>query len=416
LFFNRRLSNRFSAYTVYLIFVASTTFCFTLYASLSALYRLQTAGLDPLQLVLIGTVLELAVFLFEIPTGIVADIYSRRLSIIIGMVLVGLGFMLEGALPIFASMLLAQVIWGIGATFESGAVDAWITDELGEAKAGEAFLRASQVSQVVSLVAIPIAVLLGHRSLGLPMILGGAGYLLLGIFLILFMPEKNFQKHEASHDPVKAFRQTFGAGISVARGKPLIFSIFAITAILGASSETFDRLSEAHFLQSIGFPAMFSVITWFGIMQVGISLISIAVTERIRRRVKTDSHVATARALLTINVLLTLCVVLFGLAGNFVVGFAFYSSANILRGLSSPLFRAWLNQSLESKTRATVFSMNNQMDAIGQLAGGPVLGLLAKTVSIRAAFVVAGLLLLPASFLYLRTLRRNEPIQSEQGD
>ena len=38
----------------------------------------------PLQLVLVGTTLELACFLFEIPTGIVADLYSRRLSVVIG--------------------------------------------------------------------------------------------------------------------------------------------------------------------------------------------------------------------------------------------------------------------------------------------------------------------------------------------
>jgi DHA3 family tetracycline resistance protein-like MFS transporter len=52
-------------------------------------------------LVLVGTVLEPSVFIFEIPTGIVADVYSRRLSIIIGQVLIGLGFMVEGLFPVF---------------------------------------------------------------------------------------------------------------------------------------------------------------------------------------------------------------------------------------------------------------------------------------------------------------------------
>ncbi len=126
--------NRFSAHVVYLVFVATTSFFFTVWASLSALYRIQVVGLDPLQLVLLGTALELAVFVFEIPTGIVADIYSRRLSVIIGMVLVGLGFLLEGLFPIFSIVFAAQVIWGIGATFESGAIDAWISDEVGEEK------------------------------------------------------------------------------------------------------------------------------------------------------------------------------------------------------------------------------------------------------------------------------------------
>jgi hypothetical protein len=47
-------------------------------------------GLNPLQLVLVGTVLEATAFLAEIPTGVLADVYSRRWSVIVGGPLVGL--------------------------------------------------------------------------------------------------------------------------------------------------------------------------------------------------------------------------------------------------------------------------------------------------------------------------------------
>lgn len=77
----------------------------------------------------------------------------------------------------------------------------------------------------------------------------------------------------------------------------------------------------------------------------------------------------------------------------------------LLQTVNAPLFAAWLNGYLEPKTRATVFSLNNQTDALGQIAGGPVLGLLAN-VTRRGAFVGAGVLLLPTVFLYLRTLRK----------
>ena len=70
------------------------------------------------------------------PTGLVADNYSRRLSIIIGFFLVGVGFVIEGLVPHFTVILLTQVIWGIGITFTSGATEAWIADEVGEASAG----------------------------------------------------------------------------------------------------------------------------------------------------------------------------------------------------------------------------------------------------------------------------------------
>ena len=55
--------------------------------------------------------------------------YSRRRSVLIGMFLYGLGFLMEGALPWFAPVLLAQVVWGCGDTFITGALEAWIASE-----------------------------------------------------------------------------------------------------------------------------------------------------------------------------------------------------------------------------------------------------------------------------------------------
>jgi DHA3 family tetracycline resistance protein-like MFS transporter len=101
------------------------------------LYQVTVAGLAPLQLVLIGTTLEVCTFLFEVPTGIVADACSRRLSLITGYLLIGLGFLVEGFFPTFHAILLAQVIWGLGFTFISGARQAWITDEVGEERANQ---------------------------------------------------------------------------------------------------------------------------------------------------------------------------------------------------------------------------------------------------------------------------------------
>jgi hypothetical protein len=71
----------------------------------------------------VGTTLEGCIFLFEVPTGVVADVYSRRLSIIIGFFLIGAGFIVEGSFPVFGAVLLSQVFWGIGYTFTSGATE-----------------------------------------------------------------------------------------------------------------------------------------------------------------------------------------------------------------------------------------------------------------------------------------------------
>lgn len=99
----------------------ATALIFHMIFTASVVYQVTTIQLNPLQLVLVGTTLEATVFLFEVPTGIVADAYNRRLSIIIGVALMGIGFVLEGSVPRFDAILIAQLVWGIGATFTSGA-------------------------------------------------------------------------------------------------------------------------------------------------------------------------------------------------------------------------------------------------------------------------------------------------------
>ena len=382
----------------------ATAFFFTVFGTLSSVYRIQTAGLNPFQLILIGTVLELSVFIFEVPTGVVADLYSRRRSVIIGMFLIGAGFMLEGFFPVFAIMLVAQVVWGIGATFESGAKEAWIADELGAKRVESAFLRAVQIGQLASLGGIAVAVALGSVYLGLPLIVGGVGFLGVGVFLLLFMREENFTPASRSAYPLAAMRETLRTGLTLVRRTPTLLTILVITGILGASSETFDRLWEARILQ-VGLPDLGALpdLAWFGLISAGAMLLSALATESVRRTNRSPR--STVKLLAALSTLLMLSVIGFGLAGNFALALAFYWASYLLRTVNAPLFAAWLNGYLEPETRATVFSLNAQTDALGQIAGGPLLGLLAN-VSLRGAFGAAGLLLLPAVLLYVRLLRK----------
>lgn len=106
-------------------------FLWALAFTLSLVYQVDVVGLTPFQLIIIGTVLEATCFLAEIPTGVVADLRSRKWSVVIGLVTIGAGIALM-AVPQFWAILAAQVVWGIGYTFVSGAAEAWVTDEVGE--------------------------------------------------------------------------------------------------------------------------------------------------------------------------------------------------------------------------------------------------------------------------------------------
>src|SRR5512134_2922097 len=183
-----RLHPRF----VYLFIEFSASAFFAMMFVVTSLYEATVAGLTPVQLILVGTALEISAFVFEVPTGIVADVYSRKLSIVIGYVLMGLGFLVEGFFPAFLPILLAQVIWGLGYTFTSGATQAWITDEIGEDEANKLFLRATQVGLFASLLGMGAAMLVGANNVALPIQVGALGVMLIGITLMFIMPETGF--------------------------------------------------------------------------------------------------------------------------------------------------------------------------------------------------------------------------------
>lgn len=410
------------AYPIYLLIQGVFGFAFITFATLSTLYRIETVGLNPFQLVLVGTALELAAFTFEVPTGIIADLYSRRLSVIIGMFLFGIGFMFEGLLPFFVTVLIAQVLWGAGWTFISGAREAWIADELGEEGIGKVYLRGSQFHQVGLILGVPLAVVLGSVSLALPMVVGGAIFVALGIVLVIVMPEQGFSPApRGERTTFGSMTDTFREGVGTIRGRPVLITIVVIAVLMGAASEGYDRLYAKHLVDNFSFPDLPAgpfddVVVWFGLIQIVGMVISIGIAELLRRKIDTDSHYAVARTLLFSTSMIVISLVGFALAGSFGLAIGFVLSIGIFREMNYPLTVAWLNQSLSSRVRATVISMNGQADAFGQMFVGPVLGLIATVVSLRANFIVSAAIITPALYLYFRSMRSDSRLVSAAGE
>ena len=396
-----------------------------IYGTVTTIYRVQTAGLDPLQLTLVGTALEGSVFLLQLPTGALADTFSRRASVIVGVFLPGAGFLLEGLFPVFWTILLAQVLWGSGYCFINGAEEAWISDEIGVERANQAFLRASQVWMAAQMVGVAISVALASVRLSLPLVTAGALTLALGLALIPLMPESRpASREEDSEDGAVSLRErlaavgrTARAGLALTRARPVLLLILAITLFQGMSSEGFDRLGEAHFLVDTGLPSLgpLQPVVWFGVFSVAIMLVGLGASEVARRRVNTNSHTAVSRALLGLVAALLVCLVAFALAPGFAVAAVAYVAANAIRRVTGPLATAWMNQSADARSRATVLSLEGQADALGQIAGGPVVGAIGLAVSLPAALLASAAALLPALALYLRALTRREEVVVAAG-
>jgi MFS family permease len=373
--------------------------------TLSMVYYVRDVGLDPLEMVLVGTTLELACFLFEVPTGIVADLYSRRLSVVIGFALIGAGILLQGLVPTFAAILAAQVLWGVGYTFTSGADQAWITDEIGAERAGRVFVRTQQISMVATIAGTVSAGALGLVGLGLPMTVAGAGMILVALMLALFMREENFHRTPtAERETFRQMAETFKHGLAVARRRRVVRTLVLISLISGLSSEAFDRLWSVKLL-TFSFPTAFGTsdpafwFTVFALIGTLLSLIASLVLNKVSPERVSALHPNGVLAVLAL--FQVAAVVGFALLDHLWLALGAMWINGIAARLAWPIESAWLNRTIESRSRATVISMVSQANAIGQVVGGPPLGAIGRT-SLRTALVASGLILTPIPLLYLR--------------
>ena len=92
------------------------------------------------------------------------------------------------------TILLAQVIMGIGYTFVEGAIEAWLTDEVGEERVGQILLRAGQVGRVAGFVGIGASVAIASLRLNLPLVVAGVLFLAFGGYLVIAMRETRFRR------------------------------------------------------------------------------------------------------------------------------------------------------------------------------------------------------------------------------
>jgi len=388
--------------------------------TINLVYQVEMVGLNPLQMVLVGTVLEVTVVLFEVPTGAVADVYSRRLSVIIGLVLVGCGFLLEGSIPMFWAVLGAQVLWGTGYTFLSGALQAWLADEIGAEAAGPVFLRSAQVGLVAGLVGTGVSVWLASRWLQLPILVGGVLYIALAICMAFIMPERGFRPTPPEErETWKEMAATARAGLRAVRGHPALRIVVGLSLVAGLYSEGYDRLMTPHLLEGFIFPTFFGLedsVIWFGVIGVGATMTGIAANELARRGRATEERERSINWLTLLYGLLPVGLLLLAWTRSFWLALLAVWAISLCRSTLGPLENAWIVRNTRSAQRATVISLWGQANSLGQAAGGPVLGWIGTAASIPVSFTVSSAVLLPAQWLLVLARRERSPGDEEVRD
>jgi DHA3 family tetracycline resistance protein-like MFS transporter len=372
-----------------------------------AVYLVRELHFSPLQLVLMGTAMEAAVFLGEVPTGVVADTYSRRLSLIIGYVGMGVAWAAVGLVSAPWLVIALWALWGLSYTFTSGAEQAWITDEVGVENVGRIFLRGARWGQVGSVLGLFAQVGLGVLSLRAGVILGGVFTIAVGLGCLAFMPEHGFVRRprEERGSALAELRTTASAGARYAWAAPAILLLIGVELFMGASSEAFDRLKEAHFLRDVGLPGEIDPVVWFGLLWLAGMVLNIAAIGSLIKRVDRGGRESVARYLFAFVFLELVAMLVFALTGSIWLAVAGILGVFFARNMAGPLFDTWLNEQItDSSVRATVISLTGQSNAVGQSAGGPVLGVVGNVWGISAALAVGAAAIAPALGLFARAI------------
>lgn len=365
-----------------------------------ALYVVRDAGLTPFQLLLAGAALEFTVVAFEIPTGVLADAVSRRLSIIIGTVITAIGWAVMGLFPSFEGILAGEFLWGFGYTFMSGAVEAWLADEVGEEEAARIYPQAAQWRQVAVIAGVLAAAGFALVDLRLPFIIGGVGQLGLAVVYLLTMTEANWRPvPRGDRSGWAEARRIASDGFEQARRRPMVRAAVGIRLLVGASSEVFYRLYGYHLLEHIGVPDGTDEVVLFG----GIALVSqvgtLGVIALGRRASADGSRASAARVLWVLYVASFVAPLAFAFAPGATVAIAFIAIAQWASAAEHPFFTMWVNRGLDPATRATVLSGVGQADSLGQSVSAVGFGALASVTGVRTALALGAGLVAPALVL-----------------
>lgn len=381
-------------------------------------YWVRTAHLNPLQLTLLGTMLEVTYFAAQLPTGVLADLVSRRLCVIAGWALTGLGWIEQALSPGFGNLMAAQVLVGLGIALASGAQEAWIADELGADRMTTVYVRATQVGIAFQIVGAVAAAGLAYVGLTVPLYVGGGVALAVAAYLVVAMPENNFRpaaRARAGHATASALRQALASVRGQTRATrravaavPGLLLVFGMIACLGAWSESFDRLWGKLLLSDIGLPHAFGMrdTTWLSVISIEVALAGLATSEFARRRTARLGPRSVAGTLFGLTVVTTIGAVAFAVSHSFLLALVALLLVDASRTAEGPLIAGWMVARIDPAYRATALSAKEMCDAAGQIGGGPVFGGIGNLTSVRTALLTADALLAPALALLGVATRR----------
>lgn len=391
----------------YMTLAGLYTLAASLIWSVNTLFLLD-AGLSISQVFIANALFSAGMVIFEIPTGVVADTLGRRVSYLASVSILSLTTVLylvaaeAGAgLLVFG---IVSVAMGLGFTFYSGALEAWLVDGLaavgGDHDLDTVFARGQQVNGVAMFSGTIAGGFLGQVDLAIPFVVRAILLVIVFILAHRLMTEIGFERAPLRPREVpRRMQRQAAVGISAGWGHPGLRLLMMAGSIRGIFMGWGFYAAQPYLLDLLDQDAVWVV----GLVTAGVSLATIAgnqVVSVLRRR-------CTRRSTMLIGAsgVGSVAAIAIGVTSSFVIAVGALLVLAMAMGVTMPVRQAYLHEVTRSSDRATVVSFDAMVTSVGGVGGQVGLGAVSDARSFSAGYVVGGTITLAALPL-LMSLRR----------
>ncbi|WP_258804921.1 MFS transporter [Pseudarthrobacter sp. NS4] len=396
---------------VYLTLTLGNTLATSFIWGINTLFLLD-AGLSNLEAFAANAFFTAGMVLFEVPTGVVADGWGRRVSFLLGTVTLALSTFLyyllwQQSAP-FWWWAGVSVLLGLGFTFFSGAVEAWLVDALrfsGYEGGLESVLGRGQMVSGIAMLAGSVAggALAQATNLGVPFLVRVGVLVAMFVVAFLLMRDVGFTPERSPH-PLRATRAVLKASVDGGfRHPPVRFIMLAAPFTEGVGFYVFYAL-QPYLLQLFGDPRAYAVAGLAAAIVAGADILGGWMAPRIRKLVRKRTTVLIAS-----NLLSSLILVMLLFTSAFWLALVLLALWAVVGAAGTPVRQAYLNDMIASKQRATVLSFDSLMGSSGGVVVQPLLGRTADLYGYPASLAVSGAVqLLAAPFILMSRRQRSQ--------
>lgn len=363
------------------------------------------AGLSNTEAFAANAFFTLGQVVFEVPTGVVADVRGRKLSFLLGAGTLFLStlvylYMWQVSAPFWA-WAIASAFIGLGFTFFSGAVEAWLVDALnfhGYTGALDSVFAKAQVAGGISMLVGSVAggYIAQATNLGVP-------YIVRSFFLVLtfgvaffFMKDLGFTPAKRT-GPIQEVRTVLNKSLDSGwRNPPVRWIMLSAPFTMGVMVFAFYAM-QPYLLELYGDPTAYGVAGLAAAIVAGAQIIG-GLTVPIARKLFTYRTVALAVA----SIISAAALVFIGITSSFIVAIVLLVVWGLVYAAAFPMRQAFLNGLIPSSERATVLSFDSLMGSAGGVVSQPLLGRSADIWGYSTSYIIAGgLQLLALPFILL---------------